>query len=246
MYWCTTSQRWFTCVRLSDPHLSPSDSGQAEEAPLSARPDWHRRTPARIEVEQTPVRPQTPPRKSRARCNDATYRFECGEQPPPRGRGSTDRAVRQRATHRSNVRWSTSNSAASCAYEPAPRSYAITARYPQRHVIRIRHGVIQVHSPRQCKWEAGLSFRPGKVISLFLWRLFPPYFRPLVRTSSKFGRRAHENSEDNSHRPIGCGHFLRRPSCRPDLGVPPSAGGGGRGDPAVSRTSTAARALQGS
>ena len=28
--------------------------------------------------------------------------------------------------------------------------------FPQRHVIRIRHGVIQVHSPRQCKWEPGL------------------------------------------------------------------------------------------
>ena len=79
---------------------------------------------------------------------------------------------------------------------------------------------------------ARLSFRPRKLISLFSMEIISPlYFRPLVRTSSKFGRRAHENSEDNSHRPIGCGHFLRRPGRRPDLGVPPSAGGGGLGDP---------------
>ena len=57
-------------------------------------------------------------------------------------RSSTERAVRQRATHRSNVRCCTSSSAASCAYELAPRSYAITARFRSGHGMRIRHGVI--------------------------------------------------------------------------------------------------------
>ena len=136
----------------------------------------HRRTPARIEVEQTPVRPQTPPRKSRARCNDATYRFECGEQPPPRGRGSTDRAVRQRATHRSNVRWSTSNSAASCAYEPAPRSYAITARYPQRprHTDSAwRHSSTL---PSAMQVGSGIKFPPWESNLPFFMEIISPLF----------------------------------------------------------------------
>ena len=49
-------------------------------------------------------------------------------QPPPLGCGARDCVSRQRATHRSSVRWSTSNSAASRAYDPSPRSYAVTAR----------------------------------------------------------------------------------------------------------------------
>jgi len=49
-------------------------------------------------------------------------------QPPPFGCGSTDRVSRHRATHRSRVRWSTPNIAANCAYDPSPRSYAVTAR----------------------------------------------------------------------------------------------------------------------
>lgn len=66
---------------------------------------------------------------SRARIR-STCRSIGERQPPARGCGSTERAVRQHPTHRANVRWSTSNSAASCAYEPAPRSYAIiTARF---------------------------------------------------------------------------------------------------------------------
>ena len=73
----------------------------------------------------------------------------------------------------------------------------------------------------------------GVNLPYFPWKLFAPYFRRLGRTSSKFGRRAHENSEDNSRRPIGYGHFFARPGRRPDLGVPLSAGGGGRDDAAV-------------
>jgi len=49
-------------------------------------------------------------------------------QPPPLGRGVSEPVVRHRATHRSSVRWSTSNNAASCAYDPSPLSYAFTAR----------------------------------------------------------------------------------------------------------------------
>ena len=49
-------------------------------------------------------------------------------QPPPLGCGARGCVSRQRATHRSSVRWSTSNSAASRAYDPSPRSYAVTAR----------------------------------------------------------------------------------------------------------------------
>lgn len=49
-------------------------------------------------------------------------------QPPPFGCGIIDRVSRHRATHRSRVRWSTPNIAANCAYDPSPRSYAVTAR----------------------------------------------------------------------------------------------------------------------
>src|SRR5437762_10136872 len=50
------------------------------------------------------------------------------DQPPPLGCGARDSVSRHRATQRSSVRWSTSKSAARSAYDPSPRSYAVTAR----------------------------------------------------------------------------------------------------------------------
>ena len=64
---------------------------------------------------------------ARTRRYNSVRDGEATGEPPARGCDSTERAVRQHPTHRANVRWSTSNSAASCPFEPEPRSYAITA-----------------------------------------------------------------------------------------------------------------------
>lgn len=58
----------------------------------------------------------------------STVRAIGHRQPPPRGFGATVPVARHRATHRSSVRMSTSNSVANWEYDPSPLSYALTAR----------------------------------------------------------------------------------------------------------------------